>query len=71
MCCTLPGSGGSPEVILPVLCRTANICSVSKKGNHMQPKHIYDKNKSLALAWAHKQPNGLRCTIFYAKAGAK
>jgi len=42
-----------------------------KKETIMQPKPIYDKNKSLAVAWAHKQPDGHRCTIFYAKAGAK
>lgn len=29
----------------------------------MQPKHIYDRSKSRAMAWALQQPNGLRCTI--------
>ena len=29
----------------------------------MQEKHIYDRNKSRAMAWALQQPNGLRCTI--------
>lgn len=29
----------------------------------MEPKHIYDKNKSLAVAWALQQPNGLRCAV--------
>jgi len=29
----------------------------------MQPKNMYDKDKSLAVAWALQQPNGLRCTI--------
>lgn len=29
----------------------------------MQLKHIYDRSKSRAMAWALQQPNGLRCTI--------
>ena len=29
----------------------------------MQPKHIYDRSKSRAMAWALQQPNGLRCAI--------
>jgi hypothetical protein len=64
MYCTLPGSGRSAEVILPVLrCLAISYPAFPKKGKAMQPKHIYDRSKSRAMAWALQQPNGLRCTI--------